>query len=783
MFKNLSVGKKIWVGFGVTLFLLAVVALIGYMGISDSSDKFIEYRSLARESNLASDVQADMLMVRMNVKDFIIRRDDREREEYQEYLDSLQTALQQAEKRITDPQRSAHIAEIEENIETYQQSFDRVVSLVHQRNKIVDGNLNVNGQKAAELLEEIMTSAEQDGDTDATLSAGLATQSLLFARLYVMKYLDTNAAADVERVQSELASLEENLQDLDRQLQNARRRNLLTEVRQLSQTYAKGFKDLVEAITERNDLIANSLDTIGPEVAAIANEINSLVTSTQDELGPQVQAATERNVYLIALCSLLALGLGVGFAIVVARAVTQPVAQITEAAEAMAKGDLNQRLELNRTDELGVLANAFNEMVKSIRESQAEITATLEMANAVVEEVNRTSEELKLGKLSRRAAAGNAQGSFLKLVKGFNESLDAVIKPINEAIGVIEDLAQRDLTSRVTGDYEGDHARIKNSLNMAIEKLHESLEQVAVSAEQVASASVQISTGSQSMAQASSEQSSSLQEVSSSVEEVSSMSKSNATGAREAKELADNARKSAANGRESVRRLSAAMEKIKASSDETAKIVKAIDEIAFQTNLLALNAAVEAARAGESGKGFAVVAEEVRNLAMRSAEAAKNTGSLIEGAIKNSEEGVSINTEVMTNLEEINELVDKVSDGMAEIAMASEQQSEGVTQVNQALGEMNRVTQETAANSEESASAAEELSAQAEEMNQLVAQFKLAKQLQKASTSKPASIEAVKKLPGEKKPVKANGHDQSHELARQQIPFGPEEDDSLLSEF
>lgn len=176
---------------------------------------------------------------------------------------------------------------------------------------------------------------------------------------------------------------------------------------------------------------------------------------------------------------------------------------------------------------------------------------------------------------------------------------------------------------------------------------------------------------------------------------------------------------------ESMERLSAAMERIKGSSDETARIVKTIDEIAFQTNLLALNAAVEAARAGDAGKGFAVVAEEVRNLAMRSAEAAKDTSALIEESVRNAEGGVEVNGEVLEHLREITVQVEKVTEVMAEISAASEQQTRGIVQVTTAVEQMNQVTQQTAANAEESSSASEELAGQAEEMRGLVGRFVL----------------------------------------------------------
>ena len=238
--------------------------------------------------------------------------------------------------------------------------------------------------------------------------------------------------------------------------------------------------------------------------------------------------------------------------------------------------------------------------------------------------------------------------------------------------------------------------------------------------EQVASASGQVSTASQSLAEGATEQAAGLEETSSSLEEMSSMTKQNADNAQQANSLASEARQAANGGAEAMSRMSTAIADIQSSSDETAKIIKVIDEIAFQTNLLALNAAVEAARAGEAGKGFAVVAEEVRNLAMRSAEAAKNTSSLIEESVKNSNNGVDIAGEVGKVLGEIVSGIGKTSDLVGEIAAASQEQAQGIDQVNTAVSQMDKVTQQNAANAEESASASEELSAQAESMNQAV---------------------------------------------------------------
>jgi methyl-accepting chemotaxis protein len=238
--------------------------------------------------------------------------------------------------------------------------------------------------------------------------------------------------------------------------------------------------------------------------------------------------------------------------------------------------------------------------------------------------------------------------------------------------------------------------------------------------QQTAEAANQVSGASQSLAQGASEQAAGVEETSASVEEMTSMIKQNASNADQAKGLADEANRNAQQGTDAMGKMSAAIDDIKKSSDETAKIIKTIDDIAFQTNLLALNAAVEAARAGEAGKGFAVVAEEVRNLAMRSAEAAKNTSEMIETSVKNSENGVEISQEVGKFLTEIADGSKKVNDLVTEIAAASNEQAQGIDQISTAITQMDQVTQSNAANAEESASASEELSAQAEELSQIV---------------------------------------------------------------
>ncbi len=269
---------------------------------------------------------------------------------------------------------------------------------------------------------------------------------------------------------------------------------------------------------------------------------------------------------------------------------------------------------------------------------------------------------------------------------------------------------------------------------------------------QVAGAAGQMSSASQTLAEGSSEQAASLEEASASLEEMAAMTKRNADSAQSAKDLSSQTRKSADEGATHMEEMRRAMDAIKSSSDDIAKIIKTIDEIAFQTNILALNAAVEAARAGEAGLGFAVVAEEVRNLAQRSAQSAKDTAAKIEDAIRRSEHGVTISANVAHSLSDIVDKAHKVDTLVAEIAQASKEQSQGIDQLNTTVNQMDRVTQSSAGTAEETAAAAEELSAQAISLRESVSQ--LESLVGRVKTPPPTSEKLTGHSQGDRAPAK-----------------------------
>lgn len=1103
IFKTLK--AKLISAFTVMLIILAAIGLTAYWALKSADEGFNSYRELARDSNLASTLQSNMLMVRMNVKDFLLTGNEKDLREYNQYFEQVDKLILNAKQEINKPERAQMVTKLIQEIEQYNATFEVIKAYRAERNELVLNQLDVIGPRMERELTKIMQSAAQSNDTQLAYVAGEAMRTLLLGRLYVVKYLESNQLSAYERVNQEFSSFEDQLINISTFSLNTENQTRLNNINSMFIDYTNAFTQVQNLIVDRNDKVTNVLDVIGPRFAALVTDLSNSVKSDQDILGPQLKASNEQAVSQIFIMFMTALVISAAIVFFLLRIVMKQLgkdpSELDNIAQAISNGDLDQEyderapqgvfksmLEMreslklirekeeqerrvarvnariknaldnansnvmitntehqviylnssiqlmfeevetqlqtelpnfsahhilnakisglmpyfeqhlaqidslttsleeqfviagrtfklvaspviveaqrvgtvfewqDRTEELAAaeekariasenarvkyaldgssgqvmiadkdlnviyMNNAIHDMFKvanqdikqtiphfnqeaiignrvdaffehfsnkveefktqtasietefvisgrtftvilspvsvegervgtvlewqdrtdwlaeerektriaaenarvryaldsvsgnvmiadknlniiyanqalksTIESAERDIQAHIgqfdansligfpvdqfylepeqqrvlfnnlshahnsteyigervfsvtsnpifvnnERIGTVLEWTDRTAEvniEKEIDNLVQSAAQGDLSqklslqgktGFFEKLSTGLNDLVSTVEVALDDVTKVLSALAQGDLSKRITNDYEGSFGQLKQDTNSTADKLTEVIENITHASGSISQGANEIAQGNADLSQRTEEQASSLEETSASMDEVTEIVRQSSEKAEDANTLSMTAEDKASHGGEVVKLAVSAMREINQSSKQITEIISVIDDIAFQTNLLALNAAVEAARAGEQGRGFAVVAGEVRNLAQRSSNAAKEIKDLIRDSQSKVEKGTDLVNRSGDTLSEIVEATSKVRVMMAEIAQSARHQSESIMQINTAITQMDQMTQQNAALVEEAAAAGEAMAEQAQMMNQTVEFFSL----------------------------------------------------------
>lgn len=798
-----SIRAKLIMSFGAVIVMVLFMSIFSVQQTLQSNSGFHQFQKIASDSSLASNIQSDMLLMRLSVFKYLSNPSPEQVDAFNRIYVKTESEVNEAQASINNPERKQIIERINAELHEYQEGFLHIQKLLSDSQAILANNLNVNGKTIEKNLTRIQRTARQDGMTVEAFEAAEGLRTLLLARLYTIKFIQSHLNSDLERALTEFKNLRGDLIRLEQAVQDPTRSQLLQESVTLINTYIQGVNSIDQLITQSNDILKKKLNVIGPQVFSQANAINQSIHDEKDVLGLYVDKLNRNTEIALIVIGLIVLLLVAAVAYLIPKSIDKGLKDIKlKLRKICDHGDFSIRADESRKDEIGDMGKAINGLVHNIEmgidESNKVITAiangqfdqrvtaplkgdleTLKKginssANAIdhtlnelgkvitamsegqfsveiyaegkgkfktmfdqltscmgnlnhsFQNINDVMDSMQHGHFDKRINS-QAAGDLQKLKNRINNTLDTMETIIDEVVKVLVDFSHGNLTNTIHTEVEGDLLTLKDAINTTSAKLSEVVSKSVVATKTVSTAASEVSQGSTDLSQRVQEQAAAIEETSATMEEINSTVEHNADNARKANDIAHTVKDKSESGAKVMAETITAMNAIQDSSHKISEIVTLIDSIAFQTNLLALNAAVEAARAGEHGRGFAVVAGEVRNLAQKSADAAKDITSLINESVTRIDQGTKLAGESGDVLNEINTSINDVVEMIEHITQASIQQTEGIRQVHKAIGQIDEVTQQNAALVEQTAAAADSMAEQSEGLEKEMSFFHVAR--------------------------------------------------------
>ncbi len=425
MFKDMSLAKKLIIGFGIVLILLSVVSGVSYSTISNSSDSFSTYRGLAKDTNLMGRVQANMLMIRMNVKDFIITGSEQDKEQYTEYLKLTNGFMEEAQNDIQNSERARLVDQVDNSLKDYGKGFIKIEEARDARNSLVNNILNVKGPFMEKTLTNILDSAEKDRDMGASYHSALSMKHLLLGRLYMAKFLDENQQNQVDRVYEEFSGMQKNLDILDKELQNPQRRKWLAQVTDAKAVYVENFDKLVKVIFDRNRVISGTLNRLGPEIAKTVEDVKLSVKNEQDILGPKVQAANDQAILVLLILAAVAILVGIFMAWFIIKGVLAQLGkdpqEIAKVAMLLGQGDLD--IQFDETNIRGVYSQ-IKATVDKLKQVVGDVLSASNNVASGSQQLSSTAQQLSQGATEQASSVEETTSSIEQMSANIQQNAE-----------------------------------------------------------------------------------------------------------------------------------------------------------------------------------------------------------------------------------------------------------------------------------------------------------------------------------------------------------------------
>ncbi len=659
-FRNLKVGRKVGLGTGAIMLFLTILGAVGFLGLTGAGDGFSAYRQTARESNELGRIQANLLTARIAVKNFIQTQNDAAIEVVDRRIETLFTLIDETQALFQDQEKIDKINGIRKEMETYRSGFAEVTELYRERNGLVE-QLNTLGPEAERSLTEIMKSANADGDDKAAFLAGITLRHLMLARLYSNRFLVDNQPASEQRALDEMSAFSKTSDQMTRELQNPTRRNLAQKVKGLEAEYRQAFQQVAKTIYARNGIIDNTLDTIGPRVADLVEEVKLENKRFQDTIGPSTSEDMQQAIWTIKVTAVVAILIGILLAVATGRGIARPITAMTDAMTKLAEGDDTVKIPaVDQTDEVGDMAKAvlvFKENMIKNRELQEEAAREQETRMKRAEQV----ESLTLD-FDRQA---------------------------NEMLGVF--------SSAAAGMQE-----TSTSLSAAAE---ESSSQAST----VAAASTQASANVQTVAASTEELTTSIREISQRVADAS--------------RLADGAVEQAGSSHELVQQLVTSASRIGEVVKMITDIAEQTNLLALNATIEAARAgdagkgfAVVASEVKTLATQTAKATEEIRQQVEGIQGDTSTTAASIEEIVKRIQQISEISTNIAAAMEEQDAATQEISRNVTEAATST-------SEVSRSIDGVRAAAHDTSASSTQMKDSADELDQKAGELKSLVQHF------------------------------------------------------------